>query len=74
LEAPSRPAAAQVSWSSLTGWSMSTSRGVVIQPSAFREIQLKFFAVPPAPTSTGMWACTGLGHAQLGPKLTNSPS
>ena len=53
---------------------MSKSRGVVIQPSADFAIHLKFFSVPAAPTSTGMCACTGLGHAQLGPKLTNSPS
>ena len=48
--------------------------GVVIQPSALRAIHLKFFSLPAAPTSTGMCDCTGLGHAQLGPKLTNSPS
>jgi len=26
--------------------------------------------LPAAPTSTGMWDCTGLGQAQLGPNLT----
>ena len=72
--APSRPAAAQVSCSSLTGSSMSKSRGVVIQPSADRAIHLKFFSVPAAPTSTGIWDWTGLGHAHDGPNLTNSPS
>lgn len=71
---PSRPAAAQMSCSNFTGSSMSTSRGVVIQPSALRAIHLKFFSVPAAPTSTGMCGCTGLGQAQLGPNLTNSPS
>ncbi len=53
---------------------MSKSRGVVIQPSADLAIHLKFFSVPAAPTSTGMWAWIGLGQAQLGPNLTNSPS
>ncbi len=53
---------------------MSKSRGVVIQPSALRAIHLKFFSVPAAPTRTGMCDWIGLGHAQLGPKLTNSPS
>ncbi|CFA94882.1 Uncharacterised protein [Mycobacterium tuberculosis] len=63
-----------MSCSNFTGSSMSTSRGVVIQPSALRAIHLKFFSVPAAPTSTGMCGCTGLGQAQLGPNLTNSPS
>src|SRR4029077_15669353 len=72
--APCRPAAAQVSCSNFTGSSMSKSRGVVIQPSALRAIHLKFFSLPAAPTSTGICGWIGLGHAQLGPNLTNSPS
>ncbi len=52
---------------------MSSSPGVVIQPSALRAIHLKFFSLPAAPTCTGMCACVDLGQAQLGPKFTNSP-
>lgn len=53
---------------------MSCSIGVLIQPSAFAAIHAKVRSVPPAPTSSGTWSWTGLGHAQLGPKETNSPS
>ena len=53
---------------------MSWEIGVVIQPSALRQIHLKFFSLPAAPTRVrGPPAWTVLGQAQLGPKSTNRP-
>ena len=71
---PSRPASAHSSRSMRTLPAMSSEIGVVIQPSALRQIHLKFFSLPAAPTRvSGPGLRTVLGHAQLGPKSTNSP-
>jgi hypothetical protein len=71
---PSRPVSAQISCSRATFGTMSSSRGVVIHPSACRAIQLNVLSVPAAPISAGTLPRTGFGHAQLSPNRTNSPS
>ena len=71
---PVRPASAQALRRATALSVMSCSIGVVIQPSAVSAIQRKVFGPPPAPMTSGMWDCTGLGHAQDGPNDTNSPS
>src|SRR5699024_11756205 len=46
---------------------MSSEIGVVIHPSALRQIHLKFFSFPAAPTRVlGPEGRAVLGHAQLG--------
>jgi hypothetical protein len=58
---PSRPSSAHAALSAAIWPLMSCCVGVVIQPSACREIHRNVWGPPPAPMMSGTCAWTGLG-------------